>query len=323
MKLHYFLVLAFSLGFSNCKKETQEPFIPKNYLANFITEKPQLFDLGTIEYKEIVGKHGTKVIFSRDFFELKENQKVQLELIELYDFKEILYRNIQTVTTNDELLETSGVLKVVFTSNGKKLKLKKDSNIIVYPPKGKLKDNDIFLSETDSIGNIKWEITNQNYVEALEDVGGGISIMYRILEDSLPSFKKRVLVKNTIRKKVRDYFVLNNNSWSWINIDRFAKDLPRINFSLKDKLNKFSGFGMYIKYDSLKSFVTFSRLKNDLLFEDIPVSNRTNIIIFGSSKNQTYYDKIELHKSHNNSELKLNMKKISEKELQRIINKNI
>ncbi len=130
MKFYYFLLLMVSIAFINCKKEPNAPFVPKNELADFISEKSQIIDLDTLVYKKIKGKHGTVVHYDRYDFELGKNDKVQLKLIELYDFKEILYRNIQTLTTDNKLLETSGVLKIVFTSNGKELKLKKGLKLL-------------------------------------------------------------------------------------------------------------------------------------------------------------------------------------------------
>jgi hypothetical protein len=222
MKPYYLLFLLFPFFITSCKKENQEPFVPKNYLADFKTEKTQAFDLNTLDFKKIIGKHGTEIFYDRELFQVKQNEKVQLELIELYDFKDILYRNIQTLTTDNELLETSGVLRIVFTSNGKKLNLRKGEKIIVHPPKGKLKDNDIFLSETDSIGAIKWKVTNTNYVSVKVDRGGGISVIHTMLKDSLPSFQKKMSDRINFEKKAKNYFILNDNSWNWINIDKLS-----------------------------------------------------------------------------------------------------
>ncbi|WP_408049767.1 hypothetical protein [Tenacibaculum halocynthiae] len=327
MKLRYLLFLLLPFFFTSCKKENQKPFIPKNHLADFITEKSQFFDLDTIEFKEIIGKYGTKIRYVRDYFNLKQNDKVQLELIELYDFNEILYRNIQTLTTDNELLETSGVLKIVFTSNGKKLNLRKGEKIIVYPPKRKLKNNTIFLSESDHTGNIKWKITSQNYRLFSIYRGGGIWVKTLIDKDSLPYYKKinlnsighetyeKYISKDLI---VKDFFILNQNDSNWINIDRFVKNTSKINFKLNDKSNKFSGFDSYIVYKNIDSFIHESKFENDILFENIPISGTTYIIIVGSYRTQIYYDKITLNEKLDNSEIQLNMKKTTKEELKNL-----
>ncbi len=332
MKLHYyFLILLCSLFLFNCKPKIEIPFIPKNHFAEFQTEKSQLFDLDTISFKEIKGKHDTKINFSRELFDIKENEKVQLELIELYDFKEILYRNIQTVTTDNKLLESSGVLKIKFTSNGKELQLKKGKKLIIYPPKGKLKENDIFLSETDSLGNIKWKITDQDYTTFEKYVGGGITVLITIPLDSLNHYiqkekeykkllEKRRLVRNKLIKE-SNFFVLKNVNSEWINIHRITSSTSKINFELYEDKKDFSGFNIYITYRELNSFTYYSMVNDGLFFYDIPIKGKADITIIGKNKNGIFYDQIELNNLLNDSKVKLNMKKISEENLKKLFDK--
>ncbi len=331
MKKQYcFLILLCSLFLFNCKPEIEIPFIPKNHLAEFQTEKPQLFDLDTISFKEIKGKRGTKINFSRDLFDIKNNEKIQLELIELYDFKEILYRNIQTLTTNNELLESSGVLKIKFTSNGKELQLKKGEKLMIYPPKGKLKENDIFLSETDSVGNVKWKITKQNHV-IFQIERGSITVDITISKDSLNHyiqkekeykklFKKRRLVRNKLIKE-SNFFILKNINSEWINIDRIVNATSKINFDLYEDKKEFSGFNIYITYRDLNSFTYYSMVNDGLFFYDIPIKGKVDITIIGKNKNGIFYDQIELNNISNDSKVKLNMKNISKENLKELFDK--
>ncbi|WP_442267513.1 hypothetical protein ACSIGC_07505 [Tenacibaculum sp. ZS6-P6] len=327
MKLHYTLFIGIILLIASCKREKLEPFTPKNHFASFQKEKSQFFDLDTIYDKFIEGKHGTKFYFRRDLFDLQETDKVQLELIELYDFKEILYRNIQTLTTDNQLLESSGVLKIKFTSNGKELQLKKGERIAVYPPKGKLKGNDIFLSETDYSSNITWKITDQNYELFTYPVGGGIWVTDYVNKDSIPYYKKQnkeLLGFETYQEYikeglvVKDFFILGNVNKQWINIDRFVKNVSKLNFSLVEKTERFSGFDIYFFYDNLNSFIYEPRANNNLKFQQIPISGKTYILVVGSYKNQIYYDKIELKEATNNATLNINMKKTTKEDLKRL-----
>lgn len=321
MKLYYFLLLVFSLTIIGCKKEKVTPFFPQNYLADFSTEKSQVFDLDTLSYQTIIGRHGTKINYSRDLFDLKENEKVQLELTELYDFKEILYRNIQTLTTDNHLLETSGVLKIVFTSNGKKLNLKKGEKIIVYPPEGKLENNEIFLSKKDSLDAIKWEITNQDYARIEIYKGGGIYVSLQVLKDSLPYYEKKWRAQIDIENQIKNYFVLETNSWNWINIDHFVKDTPNINFKLKEASNRFEGFSVYIVYDNLDSFINYTIVKDNLNLLNIPITPQTHLIIVGQHKGHLYYDKLDLNQSKHNKVLDLQMKRITKEDLKNLFHK--
>ncbi|TCI90155.1 hypothetical protein [Tenacibaculum sp. M341] len=332
MKIHYlFFTLILTALLFNCKPEIVTPFIPKNHLAEFQTEKSQIFDLDTISFEKIKGKHGTKINFNRDLFDIEENAKIQLELIELYDFKEILYQNIQTLTTDNKLLESSGVLKIKFTVDGKEIQLKKGKKLMIETPEGKLGNNDIFLSELDSLEKIKWKITNQNYINFDVYKGGGITVLITIPRDSLDYYiqqqkkynnqlKKEDLVKNELIRK-SNLFILQNINSKWINIDRIVNTTSKINFELYNDKKEFSGFNTYITYQDLSSFLYYPITNNNLFFYDIPIKGKVKITVIGENKNGIFYDQIELNKALHNSKLKLNLKKISKEGIKKIFDK--
>ena len=319
-----YLILTVLLITIGCKKDENSIFIPKNYLQKFQTEKTQFFDLDTISFKEIIGKNGTKISFNREDFKISKSDKITLELIELYDFKEILYRNINTVTTNNELLETNGVLYISFKSNGKEIKLNENKNLMVFPPYGKLKNNNIFIAKKDSLENIKWKITNQNYINIIKNLGGGIKVFQTILKDSLIDFNKKnieVISENDDRTFFfnKRFFVITNNDFGWINIDKVIDIDFNVNLLLVDKSKSFFGLDIYFTYDKFNSFIHYTRLKNNLKFDSIPISGKTWMTIIGEKDNILFYNKIELKKELNNSEIILNMKKTDEKELQKLL----
>ncbi|SDS43146.1 hypothetical protein SAMN05216503_3043 [Polaribacter sp. KT25b] len=312
---------------TGCQKDEKHIFIPENHFKKFQTEKIQIFDLDTLSFKQIIGKNGTKISFNRNDFIISKNKKISLELIELYDFNEIIYKNINTITTDNELLETNGVLYISFKSDEKEIDLKLNKKIVVYPAEGKLLDNDVFKTNTDSLQNIKWELLKQ--VDTIFPIykGGGVWVSTIVKKDSVDYFKKQneklSKFKNYnsfIKSKYPAYFLLANDDLGYINIDKLINIKDKITFSLLDKKVKFPGFNIYFTYDKLKSFIYNSRLKDDLKFDNIPLSGKTWITIIGEQKGILYYDKIELEKGLNNSEIILNMKEISIKNLVSIIN---
>ena len=302
-------------------------FVSQNYLKEFQTEKPQVFYLDTIESKQIIGKNGTKIFFQREYFEVLENKKITLELIELYDFKEILYRKINTETIDNKLLETNGVLSISFTVDGKKINLKKNKKLIVYPPKGRIKNYDIFIAKKDSLGNIKWKMTSQKDTLFSIHIGGNIWIERLIKKDSIPYLKKinkdtsgfEVFPLPKDSNVVEDYFTLNNDEINWINFDKIKTPDFKLNFNLRSVEKHFSSFDIYFTYDSLNSFISTYRFRDELNFKDIPVNGRTWMTVICEKNKVLYYDKIELKKEMDNSEITLKMKKTNRKELQKLI----
>lgn len=325
MKLQYLLLVSITILFFNCKTDKLEPFVSENHLESFQTEKPQFFDLDTLEYKTIIGKHGTKIMYYRELFDTIYKGPIQLELIELYDFKEILYRNIPTITTKDELLETSGVLKIKFTSNGKELEIRRGKKLIVYPPKGRLKDNDIFLSKEDSLGNITWDITNQNFTFFDLHLGGGIYKQIIIPRDSLLSYEKRQkeafkeakLDAEYHNTKNKGFFILTSNNSKWINIDKLALIKDKINLRFNCENDNISGFNIYLIYEELEAFLVYNKPYSELDFKNLPVFGKTHLIFVGGddNKRELYTCKVELNKLLHNKSLELKLKKTTKKQL--------
>lgn len=183
------------------------------------------------------------------------------------------------------------------------------------------------MSETDSLGSIKWEITNQDYVFKTIELGGGITMEKIILADSLPFYqqrqdkRKRDLSELQNNNTYRDLFILTQNKSNWINIDKFIQPTSTINFQLKDKTEKFSGFNIYITYQNINSFMHYSLLEDELSFYEIPLQGKVNMIVLGEFEKEVFYDKIELNEALNNTELNLNLKKISKEKLKSLFKK--
>ena len=91
----------------------------------------QFFDLDTIALKEIEGKNGTKIYFLRESFDVDATDKISLELKEFYNISDLIRNNIRTITHDNKLLESSGVIYLNFTKNGEELKLKDSSTMRV------------------------------------------------------------------------------------------------------------------------------------------------------------------------------------------------
>ncbi len=129
------LILAFSIS---CKDDKKVELKPENYLQELNEVELQIFELDTISFSKIEGKNGTEIWFKREAFEVNDNQKITVQLKEFYDFKELIFNNINTITNKGELLESSGVIYLDFLADGKSLKLKENNRIGVKFPENRL-----------------------------------------------------------------------------------------------------------------------------------------------------------------------------------------
>ncbi len=96
----------------------------------------QIFNLDTISWKLIKGENKTEINFSREDFEVNENQKLTLELKEYVNSSHIFFVNI--------------------TSNGQNINLKKNRRIPIKLPKQNLKRKEIYHSEITAEEKINW-----------------------------------------------------------------------------------------------------------------------------------------------------------------------
>lgn len=321
MKIAYIVLAAF-IVLTSCQKEEKLNNIFKNHLSEFQSEKKQIFDLDTIPFKLIKGKNDTKIYFNRADFDISKDQKITLELIELYDFKEVLFRNMSTVTTQNKLLETNGVLFIEFKSKGKTVKLKEGKILKVIPLKERLDGNDIFIAKTDSLKNTKWLKTRQDYITVESYKGGGITVIYEIHQDSLESFRRREDQILESKKEIQDFFVIENGNFGWINIDRVVDVDFELDFSINTKTLKHNAYNIYFTYTNLKSFVKYCRDLDSLSFNKIPVKGKTWMTILTEKDGNLLYDKIEMKKKLNSSKITLNLKKITKEKLGKLLLSN-
>lgn len=315
---------------SSCKKE-EIKLIPKNPLLEFDKSEIQIFKLDTLDYFEIVGKKGTKIRFNRENFNVSENDKITAELIELYDFNEILFKNINTLTDKGELLETSGVIKIEFKAKNQNLSLNENSSLIIEFPKNILKNNSLFTADINEFNQVKWKEEKQNDTLFSISIGGGIWKEIVIQKDSV-SFYKALNLKNTGYETIREawkesskFDKLNSiglfKNLGWINIDKFINPDYLTAFELIPNNKKVKNLVVYFIYENLNSFISEYRTIENLNFENIPIKNSTRILIIGEYENNLFADNIILNKFKTNAKIKLNLEVMTKEQIKNMFDK--
>ena len=325
MKKNFPITILFLILFSSCKKEliVLEPI---NHLKEFSKTEKQTFDLDTLDFYRIEGKYGTEIIFIRDAFEVQKGEKIIAELKEIYDFNELLFNNINTITVDNELLESSGVIYLDFKTKDKSISLKNGKSLQVYFPEGVLDNNDLYTATLNEFNQFKWEEEEQ--LDTIYPIhrGGGIFVDEIVSKDSIEYYKKNNQ-ESFGRERFDDLLgrvdSIVNNRYStfglfknigWINVDLIVE--PDFNLNLNLVENKgLENLSFYVLYEDLNSFLSIYRTRDSLFFEDIPIKNKTQLIIIGNEKEQLYGDKIELNEINQNSSIKLNLKKMTKEEI--------
>lgn len=332
MKNRIFTYILISISTLSCKKEIVQ-FQPKNPFKDIVYIEQQVFDLDKISSKEIIGKKGTKVYFNREDFNINENDKITLELKEYYTFEELLSNNIRTITINNELLESSGVIYLDFKVKGQTVKLHKNKKLKIEYPKPQDYNLRIFNGKIDSLNQFNWQIDNrvQTEIQILNRDStlkyGGVEFYvgkfttldsvnyYRDLNSkSFSEIEKDKVIK--LRWESPSYFI---EELGWINFDKFVDFDSYIDFDIDLNNKKIDNYTCYFLYENLNSFSSLYRTKEDLSFKRIPLSGNTEIIILGRDGNEILYaDKINLNSVHN-SILDVNLKKIDSTDIKQLL----
>ncbi len=123
-----------------------------------ILKEAQIFTLNTSQKRVITCEEGTKITVEADAFKSKETGKpiketIQLKVSEYYHLDDIILANL-TTQSNDELLETGGMLYIEASQNGQELELIKPLEI-EFPNKGKKREMQLFTGQEQE-NTINW-----------------------------------------------------------------------------------------------------------------------------------------------------------------------
>ncbi|MRX64773.1 hypothetical protein [Maribacter luteus] len=287
----------------------------------------QFFDLDTIGSKEIIGEKGTRIYFVRENFDIDSTDKITMELKEFYSISDLLKNNIRTVTKDNELLESSGVIYLNFKSNGEDLKLRDSSTIRVRFPIDFSNKDKIFTGQMDSISQMSWSETEAYFMVLRFDKKYQIYVGYDVTLDSLPYYQELWRKEDSIYKKtIGSLNKIDDNigtsisltNLGWINVDRFIEKPTVIDLDMTNAL-EVDGIVIYVIYENFNSFTSFYPSDTKSIIQtEIPILENTSIIAVGIKDEQLYAQKIPIK---DDIEMKLGLKPINRAELNRLFEK--
>lgn len=334
------IILILLISLQSCKEDDIIPN-PKNHFKQFSEVKSQIFDLGTAETSLITGEFGTKIFFTRDSFNVDQDDEIKAELKEIYDFKELLYNGISTITSNNTLLDSSGVIFIEFSVNGKKIDLKENKRLEIVLTKGfRNNNNELYSVEFDSTENFNWDKTKYEPIKRLT-AARGLYIGSKVLvPKNLTEYYKKVFKKDFIESKrvdslmclgsykktdevTKKYIHFENSVFikpSWICL--YNKEMkPDILYDLNLKIqnDKFENLIIYFVYEGIHSFKREFRTKDYLKFSRIPIiKNKTSLIVVAKKDNKFYTDNIKLT-TDNNKTIQIRLKETNLSELRNLL----
>lgn len=322
-----FSILIILLLLLNCTEE--KPSKNKTFNPFNVSKvgESQFFDLDTIQLKEITGKYGTKIYFDRNSFNVKGTDKITMELKEFYNIQDLIENNIRTLTKDNELLESSGVIFLNFKRNGEDIELAGNSTIGVRFPIELSKQDQLFSGTIDTTGQISWAQTESYFTVMRYNKTYAIDIPFEITLDSLPYYRElwrkqdsiyELTAKPTEKIESKVGTSLTFNKLGWINIDKLVTQTEKFNFSINNGI-EVDGLVIYIVYENLNSFTSYypEDTKNILLM-DIPIAENTSLIAVGLKDKNLFAYKVPIK---DKKAFNLSLKPIMQTELEELFEK--
>lgn len=315
------LFVIFSLILIGCKETTSrenddnsiaEQKVDNEALLQELKSKAEVFTINKDTLVTIKGEQGTLFRFSPDIFihtdDSEVTEQITIELTECFAPSELIFNNLSTETTKEELLATKGMVNIKAFSKGKELKVKEGKNYEVgFPLRNTQKEKDYRLFDghyKEDTKCVKWEETALEF----DDTKYGTMIYKDTIGVDLTGLAESM-------KHSLEYYLFKSSNLGWLNCDKYiSKDNNNASYMIVN-VDSFLKPVVNIMY---KSFKTMSpgELINNNQFRFSPLEIGSDVIIFGFSKvgDKIYLGQKEVVLSEN-LEINLEFKEVTLEEL--------
>lgn len=305
------IYLSFILIIISCQKE--DSISVNEVLDSLKVNKKQIIEFKLVSDTLIVGKEGTRIFVRKDMFKNYNNGLLTLELIEYFDFEDIVLNSIETITNDNQLLETSGVLYVNFKENGEQLILNEKATYKIEVSKNIKKKSNIYYNDNDSV--FKWELSNdkiyvdipdrfRNFQFGLSVEGNGKGGFFKTVHiDSVEVVMKRdsllaiqyVENRNEAYNNTVEIFEFNASRLGYINIDRILAFEKEELITIIEPTKSFTGIQMYYIYKDNDSFYQdYWNDTNSDFKSEVKILGKIKVVVFATKNSEIYLDSFNL-----------------------------
>src|SRR5690554_1863220 len=342
-------------SFYSCKSEISEkttskdeevhvdPLVHFEKVDAFLAElagEPQKFKVSSDTLSIVTGKNGTIINVDPNSLETVDGspigKEIEVKLVEMVTLKDFLTNNAQTVS-NGEVIETGGAYDITMFSDGKELKIKNGKSIQVEFPRISEKDMEVFMGERDSLGQVNWEATGEDFKK--KDLAepekpsrivkysiNGASATKRMSDKEYEEYLKNNKnylkeIEDTDRQR-RTYEAINILDLGLCNVDRFRTGntpTTNVNVKLKNAESIEGGVRVFAVYNEFNGILSQSILGNSdkTTFYRVPVSAKMNIIALSADDYGSYFYETTINTTKNASDtIEINLAKMSAQEIE-------
>lgn len=282
----------------------------------------------------IVGSLGTKIFIPANSLVFDNGEqatsKVTLSLKEVYSISDMILNGLST-TTNEKLLETSGMINLKASSSGKTLNLKPGSPVrIQFKNVASAPFMRTYLGQVDSTG-VHWQLDAKNvydtvkfdepteYIVALEygaDVVFSGTVTYGIVGNDTIELKRAEFEGDLIGADTIAYsydppfYEIHSTELNWINCDFFINSDDNIGV-LTNKLDKAKSRNFLIFHDYYSIMSSWEVEKGNSVFRNIPRGSKVTAIGIAKKDSEYYLAVRDATLEEENQQIMLDYKKSS------------
>lgn len=282
-------------------------------LLSAIDHSSQYFTFPSHSLISIKGKKGTLIRINPANLETENGASIgttiEVEIKELFNRKQLLKANVQTVS-DGRLLVSGGSVYIRLTSNQQPLRLKAGKTYTLQLPIISSEPMSLFYGERDSLNTMNWKSSDIDFAKPA--VAAAPPIQYeavivsgqgRYTDTSSVALKNygtqeyesiRTDMENLDKLKQPVYRPVFPSKLGWINCDRvLLTNIPKtsISCSLTNTMDSISAARVYMVYSDLNAlvgnndkFLTDGNAK--LSFADVPVGSKVRFIAVGYKQGQ-------------------------------------
>ncbi|WP_107038639.1 OmpA family protein [Brumimicrobium mesophilum] len=289
----------------------------------------QVYKISSQKDTLITCLEGTVLDIGKDVFALKnKSSDLIIKVKEYYNKSDFISANLTTLTNNNELLESRGMINIEAYQDGEEIQLKEDKSLGIFFKDREVDDGTgIFIGSEDN-NEVIW---NQSWSGFTDISSYGWSVTYYEGGDTIKKsqwwYEKidtvTYKIRHTIQKGVEKYDTLNaesemlmkdlmlsSSSLGWINCDRFYKsDGPKTDFVVE--INEDFSPDISIVFSEINSVLPYSyREDNKFIFNNVPQGMKISIVgLYKSTQDDQIYfaseKSLTKSKSHDNLVFKL------------------
>ena len=243
-------------------------------LLSSLATPAQTFEILPDEETTLVGDKGTSITITPNSFVFEDGTEpigpITFSLKECYEYDDMLFENL-TTTSQGKLLETGGMINLSCSSDGRKLKLKEFTELVVQFPQALEEDMHIFYGNREPNGQIDWEIDElaRNpyplivYYHGKYAVGSFFSNTYKLAKSDMLAlsnkyWKYEITFDSKGRETGRKFEPVNRQSHAQQNANKkFYELIASPQFASLD-----------LKYPSRKTEFGFKMMDNEQFFDE-------------------------------------------------------